>query len=596
MDSPFSPSPGIRDKLTLERKTAFLRPLEELLGVFTPGERFILYGLTILLSASSLALLSGVNSAVSVTIPTRGGTLTEGLLGPARFINPLLTLSQADEDLTQLVYSGLTRTLSDGTVIPDLASSFEVSEDGTAYTFRLRLDATFHDGTPLTSGDVLFTVQQAQNPEIKSSHRADWEGVSVSTPDTHTVIFKLPRAYAPFLQNTSMGILPQHLWGSIDAEEFPFSPLNTHPIGTGAYKVSHVETDSSGSAVRYELVPFKNFALGRGHLERITFLFYPNQTAMIEAFNEGEIDAIAGLSPDKLPTLTRTDIQTITSPLPRIFAVFFNQSHATLFADASVRAALEAAIDKDRLVSMSLKGYGVPLDGPIPQGTLRLATTTRTHAAVSTAYTQETITKAKDILVRGDWKFDASDGTWSKGSQSLSFTLTTADAPELVATADAVATAWKQAGVKVAVQVHPLTELNTNVIRPRTYDALLFGEVIGRELDLFAFWHSSQRNDPGLNLSLYASAKVDTLLLQARATTKREERERLYKEFAETLIKDRPAVFLYAPEFVYVVREGLRGIELSALTTPGERFLNVNDWYTDTERVWSFFTNESAAQ
>ncbi|TSC61803.1 MAG: peptide/nickel transport system substrate-binding protein [Parcubacteria group bacterium Athens0416_74] len=207
--------------------------LEGMMRSFSPFERLALYVFTLLLGVSTLALLAGANSAVSVTIPSQGGAIVEGELGPARFINPLIPMSQADSDIAALVYSGLTRSLPDGSIISDLASSYEISDDGTSYTFTIREGSTFHDGTPVTSADVLFTVQQAQNPDIKSIHRADWEGVSVSTPDERTVIFKLPRAYAPFIQNTTMGILPKHLWASVTPEEFPFSPINMHPIGTG---------------------------------------------------------------------------------------------------------------------------------------------------------------------------------------------------------------------------------------------------------------------------------------------------------------------------------------------------------------------------
>jgi peptide/nickel transport system substrate-binding protein len=136
-----------------------------------------------------------------------------------------------------------------------------------------------------------------------------------------------------------------------------------------------------------------------------------------------------------------------------------------------------------------------------------------------------------------------------------------------------------------------LSELNTSIIRPRSYDAILFGEVVGREGDLFAFWHSSQRNDPGLNLAMYANAKADSLLTQARATTDQKQRDTLYEQFAAVVQKDSAAVFLYAPNFLYVVPNNIRGIELGALTTPGERFINVFEWYTDTERVWEIFAN-----
>ena len=220
MDSDYTPTPPTQDlktTLTRERSVSRFSFLAEVLRTFSPGERLILYALTILLGISTLALLAGLNAAISVEVPAQGGTLVEGEVGPARFVNPLLMISKPDEDLALLVYSGLTRVLpqpttavSGGSIVPDLASNYEISDDGTTYTFTLRTDATFHDGVPVTAADVLFTVASAQNPAIKSPRRADWEGVQVSSPDPHTVVFKLATA-----KTSRLHFSTQTLWEAV---------------------------------------------------------------------------------------------------------------------------------------------------------------------------------------------------------------------------------------------------------------------------------------------------------------------------------------------------------------------------------------------
>jgi len=589
---PLDTTENIKQTFTKERHVSRFEPLERLVRNFRPSERLALYILTIVLGASTIALLAGVNIAVSVEVPASGGSLTEGLVGPARFINPVLALSEADQDLTALVYSGLTRTLPDGTVIPDLASSYEISPDGMTYTFTLRPGAQFHDKTPVTAADVMFTIQLAQNQDTKSPHRADWEGVVVSSTDPQTILFKLPRAYAPFLQNTSMGILPQYLWKNIPAEDFPFSPLNTHPIGTGPYRVADVEVDNTGAAMRYELQSFARFTLGAAYLKHITFLFYPNEAAVVDAFQKGDINSIAGLSPELLDSIQRSDTQTITTVLPRVYGVFFNQGHSPALADVSARRALDTAIDKNRLVTQILHGYGAPLDSPVPPLS-KTGAFAHTDSVADTSFTEDSITQARIILANGGWVFNKEVNSWSKNKQELGFALATADSPELVATAESIVAAWRAVGVNVTVKVFPLAELNSTVIRPREYDAILFGEIVGRELDLFAFWHSSQRNDPGLNLALYTNTHADTLLSQARVTAREEDRTAIYEQFAKLIRDEVPAVFLYAPEFIYVVPGDLQGTELGALTTASERFSNVHEWFTDTEYVWTFLTNKN---
>ena len=585
----------LKAQLTKPRRLSRLSTFEGLLRTFTPGERLLLYGLSIMLAASAFFLLVSANAGVSVVVPSAGGAQIEGVVGSARFINPLLALSGPDEDLSALVYSGLMRAAPDGSLIPDLASSYEISSDGTVYTFTLREGATFHDGTPVTPDDILFTVQKAQSPDIKSRKRADWEGVLASSPDPQTVVFTLAHAYAPFLENTTLGILPRHLWKDVPAEEFPFSPLNTRPVGSGPYRVTGFNTDGTGAATRYDLAPFKEFTLGTAFLKEITFLFYPNEEALVSAYNAGRIDSFAGVTPAELQKLTRADTMIVRATLPRTFGVFFNQNKNSMLADVAVRAALNAAVDTDAIVGKVLGGFGSALTGPIPPGTLGeifpAVPVPLPEKAAEAVASRDKVEDARAILSRGGWTFDEAKGEWSKKKEVLLLTLATSDDPELSATAQIVADAWRAAGIKVDVHVYPLSELNTNIIRPRAYEMILFGEVVGRTMDLFAFWHSSQRNDPGLNLALYANAKADGILAEARVTTDPANRETLYTSFASIIEKDQPAVFLYAPEFIYVVPKKLQGIKLGALSTPAERFLNVYQWYTDTERVWNIFAN-----
>lgn len=581
------------------RRIKWLERAEDVLRAFTPGERFLLYILSAIFGLSALLLVAGVNTLATVAVPTAGGTLVEGEVGSARFLNPLLTLSGPDEDITALVYSGLMRKMADGSLVPDLAENYSISNDGRIYTFTLRSNALFHDGAPVTSADVVYTMQQAQNPSINSARRADWTGVAVSAPDERTVVFTLPRAYAPFIQNTTLGILPKHVWEKVSAEEFPFSPLNTHPVGSGPFKIKSVTTDETGAASRYDLAPFKKYTLGISYLKRISFVFFPNTDALVKALNDGEVDAVAGLSPEDMSKVTRNDISVAQVALPRVFGVFFNQSHNTVLTERAVRAALNAAVDKQQITQAILAGRGSALEGPIPPGLLddrsSAAPQPLADITVAATSTQEArIQNAKAILEKGGWTFDTNAnppiGGWKKADKTLSFTMATADQPELVATAKAILADWEALGVQIALHVYPISELNTNIIRPRNYDALLFGEVVGPELDLYAFWHSSQRNDPGLNLAMYANPQTDALLSQARATNNENARNALYKQFEALLIADVPAIFLYAPDFLYIVPNDLRGIELGALRNGAERFENAYHWYMDTENVWSVFT------
>jgi len=106
------------------------------------------------------------------------------------------------------------------------------------------------------------------------------------------------------------------------------------------------------------------------------------------------------------------------------------------------------------------------------------------------------------------------------------------------------------------------------------------------------FWHSSQRLDPGLNIALYANIKADKLLEQARNMTNSKDRDAKYEQFKTEIKKDIPAIFLYYPDFIYVLPKNIKGVELGSATVPSERFLHVSKWYIDTDSVWQIFTKK----
>jgi peptide/nickel transport system substrate-binding protein len=404
-----------------------------------------------------------------------------------------------------------------------------------------------------------------------------------------------------------MGILPKHLWKNIDSESFQFNPLNGVPVGAGPYRIARVNENASRVPTVVTLAPFEKYTLGVPYIERITLRFYGSETTLLDAFYKGEIESMGGISPSETGALQKKGVDASKTPLPRVFGIFFNQNQSPVFAYEEVRTALNIAIDKDRIIKDVLGGYGIPIDGPIPPGLLENNSHARSilhtvrEKEVSVVAATSTDTRAKDprigeaqkVLLSAGWKFDEELGMLvkksKKGNVALSFSLATSNAPELKAAAQSIKETWEKLGARVEVKIFETGDLNQNVIRPRKFDALLFGEVIGRDLDLFAFWHSSQMSDPGLNIAQYANITSDKLLESARTVSDQGKRVEKYTAFLDEVEKDRPAVFLYSPDFMYVLPRTLQGLNLGKVTTPSERFLGVYTWYLETERVWQFF-------
>ena len=573
--------------------------LERVFAKFSPIEKFLSSIFITLLVLGAASLIYNVNALFLSQIPADGGELREGIVGSPRFLNPLLSLSDADRDLTSLIYSGLLKATPEGALIPDLASSYEVSEDGLSYTFHIREDAEFHDGTPVTSDDVLFTIQKAQDSALKSPKRANWEGVAVEKVDERTLNLILKQPYAPFLENATMGILPKHIWKDADAEQFPFSPFNLDAIGSGPYAVERIKRNDSGIPFYFELEAFKNYALGEPHIQRIVVHFYQSERELLEGLSTGEVESVNTITPQAAKTLESKGARTLRTPLPRVFGVFFNQNQAPVLSEKAVREALNLAADKEAIVDAVLYGYGVPIEDPVPPLLLGKADVVATTSEARIAQANALLDKAKWVKNGETGVRERAKGLPARGAQAgkeiqkLSFSLVTSDVPELRESAELLKEMWGAIGIEVRLQIFESGDLNQNVIRPRKFDALLFGEIIGRDLDLFAFWHSSQRNDPGLNIAMYTNAKVDKLLEEARRATDVEKRSANYISAVETISADAPAVFLYSPEFIYVLPEKVKGYTIGRTTVPSERFLEVHKWYINTEKVWNIFASQS---
>jgi peptide/nickel transport system substrate-binding protein len=562
--------------------------IKDIIASFSIGERVAFYVLVGVFVLSSLTLLFQVNENFLVAIPTRGGTLTEGVIGTPRFVNPLLATSDADKDLSALIYSGLLKEDGSGNLVPDLAESYTISNDGLTYTFVLKNNAKFQDGTKVTADDVVFTINKLQDPALKSPRALAWNSVTVAKVNDTTVTFTLNQPYAPFIYNTTLGILPKHIWNEVSNDSFPFSTLNIKPVGSGPYAVTKVTTDSSGLPTEYDLKANSTYTSGEPYITNIIFKFYQNENSLIYAYGNKDVNEINSISPENMSSIKRTDGTTLQIVQERIFGIFFNQNQNPVLVNKEVRQALDVAIDKQALINTVLHGYGRAIDGPLP-----------TDDDTSPAMTpDQRISTARAILEKAGWT-QGSDGIYvkidkktKKVTDTLALSLSTSDAPELKAEAEMIQADWTAIGAQVDVKIFEIGDLNQNIIRPRKYDALLFGEIVPAGNDLYPFWHSSQRNDPGLNISMYANVKTDKILESLRTTSDPDEQISLEKSFETQIQADDPAVFLYAPDFIYVVPKNIQNMKLETVTEANDRFNTISSWYTETTKVWQMFVSK----
>ena len=542
--------------------------------------------LMLLALISGLALFLDIYFKATKTAPDYGGTYSEGLLKEPRNINPIfISANDADRDIAQIAFSSLITFNDTGNIIPDLAESYEISSDGKSYDFILRKNVLWHDSKKLTVDDIIFTVETIKNPLYKSPLRPNWQGVTVEKLDDFHIRFTLQKPYAPFIENLAVGIIPKHLWSAVGPENAALNKLNLEPIGSGPYEFDSFSKKSDGTITQYKLKRNKDYYRSGPYIKHIEFKFYKTEEEMISAFKSGKIDGISYISAKNTGLFKNEKAGIYTLRIPRVFNIFFNQTSLSALSDKKVRQALNYAIDKNKISEDILLGGAIPIDSPIPPGAPGYGS-----GSLAIEFSPE---KAKELLSASGWTDRDNNGIREKKETKngktqnfeLKINLVTSDWPDLVKTAEAIKEMWKTIGVNTEINILEINQLENTAIRPRNFEAMLFGEAYSRYLDPFAFWHSSQKKDPGLNIALYSNKKVDQLLEETRRTSDKELIAKNYAEFQKLVIEEMPAIFLNSQLYFYVVSPKVKGITVQNIALPSDRFNEINNWFIDTERV-----------
>lgn len=560
--------------------------------ILTHKEKIALLGFFVLFGASLIWLFLAFYYNNTEIGPALGGKLIEGAVGTPRYANPIFAASDIDRDLTKLVFSGLVKYGKNGELVPDLAERFEISADQKTYVFYLRQNVKWHDGENLTADDVIFTAQAIQNPEYKSPLRPNILGADIEKIDGFTVKFSLKQTYAPFLENLAFGVIPKHVWANIPLQSAALADYNIEPIGSGPYEFSTYAKDKNGVIQSYSLNANEEYFSGEPYISEITFKFYASDDELVKAAEKGEIGGFSQSSTKNLSAIKNLpDFQIKTLKIPRYYAVFFNQQKSKILADLTVRTALDLTAPRQAIIAEVLENRGVEAHSPIHQESFA-----NDPEIKNPVFDEE---KAGELLKNAGWKDEDNDGflekiTVKKISKTkteteeipLELEIVTSQSEMLKQTAEILKKHWEKIGIKVNLKIVDNADLQQNYLAGRNYDALLFGEVMSQDPDVFAFWHSSQKKSPGLNIAVYDNKTADKLLEEARQTVDVEKRKKKYREFQALVAKDKPAIFLFNPYYIYVLSSDIKGAETENIALPSLRFADVENWHVRTGRRW----------
>jgi len=558
-------------------KTARLSSFRKVFSLLSKKEKIVLAVLGLLAFVTLFISLRNLYLNQTLAAPGFGGNYTEGLKGQPVYINPILAFSETDLSLTRLVYSGLYKYNAEGSLVPDLAESLpEISEDQKQYTINLKKNVKWHNDRTLTAEDVIFTFQILKDQGFKSPNRNAWLSTSVEKLSDYTVKFTTKDVAGPFLPNLTQPILPKFVWNRTDAASFPLSENNLKAVGTGPYLIKEIKK-SNGEIQSISLNSFSNYFETRPKIDTLTFKFYESDESLFNALHSGQIQGFGFTGTGELKTdpTKKSEAGKFSLAIPQYQMLYFNLNNKFL-KDLGLRQVLSKTVDQNTIISTAFNSQA-------QKPNLSVFKNLSLELDLSSNFDLET---AKNELETLGWIVDPGTGFRTKKTEILELNLTTNDLPANVKTAEIISNAWQSLNIKVNLQVLPTKQISEEIIRPRTFDALILSQKFSEDPDPFALWHSSQIKDPGINITGLEDTEIDKLLTEGRTTTNSQIRKNKYEEFYSLFLSKTPAVFITQAQYVYFLDTKVKNFQRTSLLEPSYRFFGVNEWYIEERRIW----------
>lgn len=511
-----------------------------------------------------------------VKVPKHGGEYTEGLIGSVQYLNPVLCqANDVDRDMSRLIFSGLFKVNVNGELENDLISNYIISDDKKTYVFILKKGVLWHDGTKLSADDIGFTLHVIQNTEFNSPLYKTFQGVGFEKVSDNSFKLILPEPFGPFLSTLTFGIMPEHLWRAVNPENANLSELNKKPIGTGPFKYKSFKKDSAGYIKQYNLVVFKDYYSTVPYLDKISFKLFPDSDLAFQALKNNQIDGVSYISQNNLKTISDSkNFNIYNFNMPQYSALFFNPKKQALLKDENIREALYLSINKSELAQE------IGTEKEVAYGPLDFI--------ISPKEDVYDIKKSAELLKEAGWALE--DDVLKKDEQEFELTITSVDNNEYISILQYIKKQWNKLGIVTNLEIIPRQKIASQIIEPREYEILLFGQILSYDPDPYPFWHSSQ-TIVGLNLSIFANLSIDEALESARRVTSFEERLKKYQDFQNVLKQENLAIFLFRPTYYYPLNNRISGVDTKVIYLPADRFFNISNWYIKTKKILKFKEN-----
>ncbi len=493
----------------------------------------------------------------------------EGNVGAISSLNPLFTAQNpVDSDLQALVFEKFIEISEEGKPMEGIATDWVVSTDGKTYDFTISLEHKWQDGESLTIDDIIYTFETAK--QLSSKYNYDTIGsslveVTINKISENKLRFTLPEGNATFFEVVSIYIVPKHRLENISLQDLAFDSFSRYPLGSGAYRVYRSEPN-----VVY--LEASDYFWVTPKIDTFIYRLYSDYDTLEAAFRNGSLDAMgsvysAGMAfIDEYPGYD-TYVITLES---RLRMIFFNIRKGKL-ESKEIRQALNYLLNRQKLLEKA-NISGEIAYGPIP--------------STSWAYSEDEVVKyeyspdkAKEIFKNLGYTLNESSGFYeTEDRKILSFSFSYYDNQFNSEIANVLKELFEQEGLVLNLEPLSYQQLTQEIVATRDFELLMYEVETTIDPDQYNLWHSLKTNYPDLNLSGYTYERVDILLEEARRTIKQEERKDDYTLFQRYLTQDSPVIFLYHPNYLYVVKEDIKISDMSEILYPYERFKDISYW------------------
>ena len=461
-----------------------------------------------------------------------GGTLCWGICHKPTCINPVLTTHSVSMALVALVFNGLVRVNAKGEIEPDLARSWEISEDGLTYTFFLRQGIRFHDGKSFTAEDAVFTYQNILSCDPESPYFGFFDLVrEVSAPDAFVFRIRLKSRSSSFIYLMTRQILPRHLFSEKDIYT---SKYNFQPVGTGPFCFEQWTKDN-----QIMLRANHDYFEGRPYLDRIKIKTFASDREVWSALMREEIDFCGFLKKEDYEILKEDkSFKTYEIPSGGYYALLYDLD-CLLLSDIRVRQALAQGINLEQVIERTVQGKGRKCYGPFPPDSPGYDRTIK-----KIVYAPD---KAKQSLKDAGWEDKDCDGILEKEGKQFELRVLIDERSDLYQRLALVLRQELQ-GLGIKLRLIPFqdeTLLNESFFRKHQPNCRLSWISSGNNPDQSAaFWteHGRQR---GGRIWAYDNKQVQDLCVQAETAADKEKQAEFYKKVHRIIYQEQPACFLF---------------------------------------------------